>query len=241
MISFLNGAHYSLFWNASVCWWILRGFSSYPITSAIHYFSGYYQISIAEHCRDLTAFHMMFGLQVPQCPKFVAYSLILQDVDFKINASIACRTDYRVQSRSGVAWFFLLPIEFLEMWLKNLPVPLGVRGDSEPFHWFHRCSTKGDVGDAVPPWGRNRRNPVPILQETERQNLHIGPVPSWIHSATKSCRRRTCRSVWGSLSRHSLFYNRKYVGFNNNLSCFCRREKISERCSKYLRSQRDWP
>ena len=37
-------------------------FAGYPITSAIDYFSGYYQISLDITCRDLTAFLTAYGL-----------------------------------------------------------------------------------------------------------------------------------------------------------------------------------
>src|SRR5204863_9086451 len=37
-------------------------FAGYPITSAIDYYSGYYQISLDKTCRDLTTFLTIFGL-----------------------------------------------------------------------------------------------------------------------------------------------------------------------------------
>ena len=40
----------------------LEDFAGYPITSAIDYFSGYYQIPLDKSCRDLTAFMSLLGL-----------------------------------------------------------------------------------------------------------------------------------------------------------------------------------
>ena len=37
-------------------------FAGYPITSAIDYFSGYYQILLDKSCHDLTAFMSLLGL-----------------------------------------------------------------------------------------------------------------------------------------------------------------------------------
>jgi hypothetical protein len=45
-------------------------FAGYPITSAIDYYSGYYQIPLADSSRDLTAFLTIFGLlRVTQLPQ----------------------------------------------------------------------------------------------------------------------------------------------------------------------------